>query len=82
MKHIDGFGVNIKEFEKFMLMKQWFSRCMEKAAKTEKPFRAILEYNPKRRHMAIFSVEEINEDGHTDELGKSQGYDNAAEVHS
>ena len=54
MKHIDGFGVNIKEFEKFMLMKQWFSRCMEKAAKTEKPFRAILEYNPKRRHMAIW----------------------------
>ena len=78
---IDTFGVNIKEFEKFMLMKQWFGRCMEKAVKTEKPFRAILEYNPKRRHMATFVVEEINEDEHTDEQGKKQEFDTSDVVH-
>ena len=75
---IDGFGVNIKEFEKFMLMKQWFSRCFEKAAKTGKPFRAVLEYNPKRRHMAVFSVEEISEDEHMDEQGTNRESDTSA----
>ena len=64
MAVIDGFGVNIQGLDMVTALNSRFAMAMEKAIKSKKPFRATLEYNPERRHMALFTIEEINEDGH------------------
>ena len=77
MAVIDSFGVNIQGLDMVTALNSRFAMAMEKAIKSKKPFRATLEYNPERRHMALFTIEEINEDGHTDEPGNGQEFDTA-----
>lgn len=69
-KVIKTFGVNAKAFQQGILVNYWLIDALRMAVENEKPFRAMLEYNPKRRQMVTTVIKEISEDEHTDELRK------------
>ncbi len=63
---LDTFGVNMDTYEKTVAFRQRMLMAIAKAMDTKKPFKAVLEYNPERQHMAIFTIDEIKEDGSKD----------------
>lgn len=69
-KVIKIFGVNAKAFQQGILVNYWLMDALRMAVENEKPFRATLEYNPKRRQKVTTVIKEISEDEHTDELRK------------
>lgn len=69
-KVIKTFGVNAKAFQQGILVNYWLIDALRMAVENEKPFRAMLEYNPKWRQMVTTVIKEISEDEHTDELRK------------
>ena len=66
---IDTFGVSNDGLKKAMELHYRLDIAISKALDSKKPFRAVLEYSPKRRNMAIFTFEEINDDGSIDGQG-------------